>query len=338
MAAYQERFAGRRPAGTGPRRVVLLSSAAGLKLLATAGGSAVALGAVATVLFATSLGPGTSPQTLPVGSGSATTSAGTATGTATSTSEGKGPDAKGPAAHGLCNAWSNHLAHGTAEEKAKESTAFRNLAAAAGGPSKVAQYCATVTSPGTARGPASRTRPRPPSRTRRRSPTRPGSLTRPQSRTRPRSRARPRRRARARRPSPRRPRSPPRRPRPRPPRPPRPHDPTRPGPPARRARRDGHHHGPRAAVPHRRRRPRRGPRPRPRPAPDVAERLGRRRPRRRQRARRRPDQHRRRHHPGQGLQRDGTSARPTRTGRPARTRTGPAASSPRRCPASRSTA
>jgi hypothetical protein len=152
MAAYQERFAGRRASAAGPRRVVLVSSAAGLKLLATAGGSAVALGAVATVLFATSLGPGPGPQTVPVASGSATTAQGKASATDSEDGEGKGPDATGPAAFGLCNAWSNHLAHGTADEKAESSPAFRNLAAAAGGRAKVTQYCAKVPHPGQGKG------------------------------------------------------------------------------------------------------------------------------------------------------------------------------------------
>jgi hypothetical protein len=56
-----------------------------------------------------------------------------------------GPDPAGPAAHGLCTAYSHAEAHGSA---AQQAVAFRNLAAAAGGGGKVAAYCASVPSPG----------------------------------------------------------------------------------------------------------------------------------------------------------------------------------------------
>src|SRR5205823_4240027 len=56
-----------------------------------------------------------------------------------------GPDATGPAAFGLCTAYAHAKAHGTASQKA---TAFRNLAAAAGGAAKIAAYCTTVPHPG----------------------------------------------------------------------------------------------------------------------------------------------------------------------------------------------
>jgi hypothetical protein len=52
-----------------------------------------------------------------------------------------GPDATGPAAHGLCNAYT----HGGLNAS---STAYRSLAAAANGAANIAGYCATVTSPG----------------------------------------------------------------------------------------------------------------------------------------------------------------------------------------------
>jgi hypothetical protein len=58
-----------------------------------------------------------------------------------------GPDATGPAAFGLCNAWAHAKAHGTSSQ---QSVAFRNLAAAAGGASNVAAYCAAVPHPGAA--------------------------------------------------------------------------------------------------------------------------------------------------------------------------------------------
>jgi hypothetical protein len=59
-----------------------------------------------------------------------------------------GPDAAGPAAFGLCNAYAHATAHGTASQKA---VAFRNLAAAAGGAAKIAAYCAAVPHPGSSR-------------------------------------------------------------------------------------------------------------------------------------------------------------------------------------------
>jgi hypothetical protein len=56
-----------------------------------------------------------------------------------------GPDPAGPAAHGLCTAYSHAEAHGSA---AQQAAAFRKLAAAAGGGGKVAVYCATAPRPG----------------------------------------------------------------------------------------------------------------------------------------------------------------------------------------------
>jgi hypothetical protein len=56
-----------------------------------------------------------------------------------------GPQPAGNAGFGLCTAWSHAKAHGTATQKA---TAFRNLAAAAGGAANVKAFCASVTHPG----------------------------------------------------------------------------------------------------------------------------------------------------------------------------------------------
>jgi hypothetical protein len=61
------------------------------------------------------------------------------------TSSPAGPDAKGPAAYGLCTAYRHAEAHGNASQRA---VAFRNLAAAAGGAGKITAYCATVPHPG----------------------------------------------------------------------------------------------------------------------------------------------------------------------------------------------
>jgi hypothetical protein len=58
-----------------------------------------------------------------------------------------GPVATGSAAHGLCNAYQHAEEHGTAAER---SVAFRNLARAAGGASRVAAFCSGVQHPGSA--------------------------------------------------------------------------------------------------------------------------------------------------------------------------------------------
>ena len=59
-----------------------------------------------------------------------------------------GPDATGPAAFGLCNAWSHAK---PSKQTATHSVAFRNLVAAAGGEDKVAAYCASVEHPSAAK-------------------------------------------------------------------------------------------------------------------------------------------------------------------------------------------
>jgi hypothetical protein len=64
------------------------------------------------------------------------------------TDRGVGPDATGPAAFGLCNAWANHQKHDDAVDRAEDSVAMRNLAAAAGGEGKIAAYCASIPHPG----------------------------------------------------------------------------------------------------------------------------------------------------------------------------------------------
>jgi hypothetical protein len=64
----------------------------------------------------------------------------TPTGSPTS-DRGVGPDATGPAAFGLCTAW-------TKGGLSTTSVAYRNLATAAGGPDGIAAYCATIVKPG----------------------------------------------------------------------------------------------------------------------------------------------------------------------------------------------
>ena len=76
-----------------------------------------------------------------------------------------GPDPAGPAAHGLCTAYSHAKAPGSA---AQQAVSFSKLAAAAGGADKVAPYCASAPRPGAgAHGkPASHANGRTPSRPR----------------------------------------------------------------------------------------------------------------------------------------------------------------------------
>jgi hypothetical protein len=61
--------------------------------------------------------------------------------TATPTSTPVGPDATGPAAFGLCTAYT----HGGLDVS---STAYASLASAANGASNIATYCASIPKPG----------------------------------------------------------------------------------------------------------------------------------------------------------------------------------------------
>jgi DNA-directed RNA polymerase specialized sigma24 family protein len=61
-----------------------------------------------------------------------------------------GPAATSSAARGLCQAWSADKAKGAARDT---SVAFRNLAAAAGGPDKVDAYCRVATTPTSTKAP-----------------------------------------------------------------------------------------------------------------------------------------------------------------------------------------
>ncbi len=70
-----------------------------------------------------------------------------ATHKANATGRPAGPRASGPAAFGLCTAWSTHQTNGA---EPLDAVALRNLAAVAGGESKIAAYCATIPHPGTA--------------------------------------------------------------------------------------------------------------------------------------------------------------------------------------------
>jgi hypothetical protein len=142
-----------------PRRPTLLRTLLSAKLGAAVTAAAVAaLGSGVAAAYAGALPTAlqkfahhsiAAPAPRPSGSGSGSARAsGSASGsphathhTATPT----GPNPTGPAAYGLCTAYSRAEAHGNATQRA---VAFRKLAAAAGGADKVAAYCATVPHPG----------------------------------------------------------------------------------------------------------------------------------------------------------------------------------------------
>jgi hypothetical protein len=127
----------------------MLASVLGAKLGATIAGVAVGLGGTALVAY-NAAQPRAVRNTAAHTTVSTSTPTPAATTTPTSTETAVGPDAKGPAAFGLCNAWTHHQANGT---QPTDSIAFRNLAVAAGGESKVAAYCAKVPHPGNAHHP-----------------------------------------------------------------------------------------------------------------------------------------------------------------------------------------
>jgi hypothetical protein len=124
----------------------MISSLIGAKLGATIAGVAVGLGGTALAVAYAGSHPSENPDTHTVISAPAATT--TPHPSATKTKNGVGPDATGPAAFGLCNAWSHHQANGAKTHgNAKNSVAFRNLAAAAGGEQKIASYCAKIPHP-----------------------------------------------------------------------------------------------------------------------------------------------------------------------------------------------
>ena len=147
LASFRSAVPARRPAPHTIWRIPMLASLAGTRLVSSLAGIAVAAGATAVVISAGGL---TSAPHQPVhpsvgGPGAQTTTAPVVTPKPSETGEAVGPDAKGPAAFGLCNAWSRHQANGA---KPTGSVAFRNLATAAGGEGKIATYCATIAHPG----------------------------------------------------------------------------------------------------------------------------------------------------------------------------------------------
>jgi hypothetical protein len=140
----------------------MLSSLLGAKLGATIAGLAVGMGGTAVVAYSGSLptaaqniahttigAPAARPAATPHPDASGKSPTGKPTTGKPATGKPVGPDATGPAAYGLCNAWSHHQANGASTHgKAKRSVAFKNLATAAGGESKIAAYCAKIPHPG----------------------------------------------------------------------------------------------------------------------------------------------------------------------------------------------
>ena len=162
------------------RRHRLLTPLLSARAAAAAAVAALSLGGFATAAFAGAL-PAPAQQFAHHTFGAPAARGGQPTGTHPSaTATPAGPGATGPAAFGLCTAWAHAKAHGTPSQQA---VAFRNLAAAAGGASNVAAYCAAVPHPGASSshsshptGPPASTPPgrRPPTPPGRRPPTPPG--------------------------------------------------------------------------------------------------------------------------------------------------------------------
>jgi hypothetical protein len=135
----------------------MLSTLLSAKLGATVAGVAVALGGTAVAAYTGVLPTGVQNAAHTTVAAPAATAKPTGTAKPSTTHEPVGPDATGPAAFGLCNAWSHHQGKTKgpgddpgekAGEKPGDSVAFRNLAKAVGGEGKIATYCATIPHPG----------------------------------------------------------------------------------------------------------------------------------------------------------------------------------------------
>jgi hypothetical protein len=140
------RAAATRRAGA-PRRILGVRLAvAVLAAVLSIGGVAAATGVFPRPAKSPGHGPGSTgggggaPTTAAPGrNGATTTEAERARGGGTAT----GPDASGPAKEGLCRAWL--AGEGAANGNREDSTAFRALAAAAGGADRIEAYCQDVT-------------------------------------------------------------------------------------------------------------------------------------------------------------------------------------------------
>lgn len=148
LATYRATFPRSRPSPHKTWRPAMPSSMLGAKLGATIAGVAAGLSGVAVAAYTGSLTTGAQSTAHTTISAPAARLAATPRPTATGTPVG--PDVTGPAAFGLCNAWTHHQAQGG---KAGDSVAFKNLATAAGGENKIAAFCAKVPHPGNAAHP-----------------------------------------------------------------------------------------------------------------------------------------------------------------------------------------
>jgi hypothetical protein len=143
LTAFRATFATPQLVPAATRKALVLTGLLSARAAAAAGG--VALGLAATAMaVAVSLPANDTDRA------SVLPAATTAAPQATTEREGVGPDATGPAAHGLCTAWSNHQRNG--DEAPMDSPPMRNLAEAAGGEGRIAAYCAAVPHPGKGRG------------------------------------------------------------------------------------------------------------------------------------------------------------------------------------------
>lgn len=149
LDAYRETFATSDPAHQRRRRPAMLSTLLGAKL-----GAALAAGAVGFGGIAVAAAAGVLPDAAQdfahntvgvVPAAHPDKSAKDVKTTETTKETPVGPDATGPAAFGLCTAWSHAKDSANAAEK---SIAFRNLATAADGEEGIADYCLRVAKPG----------------------------------------------------------------------------------------------------------------------------------------------------------------------------------------------
>ncbi|MEP7034504.1 MAG: hypothetical protein ABI934_02890, partial [Actinomycetota bacterium] len=164
MAAFRETFAGFQPDQAPRRRAVLRRTALGGKVGVALTAAAISFGAVGAAAYTgvlpsglqnfahASIGApaaddrGNAEGTKIPAKGSKSPAERTKAPTHRTSSPAVGPDAAGgPAAFGLCTAWSHVRAEG---QVADHSIAFRNLATAARGVEKIAAYCAAVPNPG----------------------------------------------------------------------------------------------------------------------------------------------------------------------------------------------
>jgi hypothetical protein len=120
----------------------VLSSVLGAKLVAAGAAMAVGVGGTALAAY---------HQALPAWAQNiahTTIGAPAAAPEPTPSTTPRGPDATGPAAYGLCTAWTRHQVNAAQPFNA---TSLKNLATAAGGESNIAAYCATVPHPGSSK-------------------------------------------------------------------------------------------------------------------------------------------------------------------------------------------